>query len=268
MKFCLLDMSGNTQYELNQGKNFVGRDSSCEIHIDDKLLSRRHAVIGVALEQVAIRDLNSTNGTLVNYKKVVDARSLQIGDAVSFGEVTLRLAYEGVPLQQTMLGRIPDDGESFSVSDPGGDVTALRQNFPLPPGFQKSFLATETPRQLDADAILQRSSVDLSGAVGALVGGFDNQQDAVFSLSEGQPYWDLGRGDDSHLLLADDTISQRHARIWRDERGWSIEDMASKNGTKINGKKVKQSVLNSGDQIELGYLRYIFIDLVKSPAEA
>lgn len=267
MKLCLVDTSGDLQYELIQGKNYVGRDKTCEIFIDDKLLSRKHAVLGVAMDNVAIQDLESTNGTMVNFKRVSGAHHLHVGDAITFGEHTFRLAQVGVPLQQTMLGRTSGDGQSFSVSDPGGDLTALHESFPLPRGLENQSFK-DMPANIDVKAIVRKSAADLRDASGVLIGGLEGQEPKVLKLNNALSAWDLGRAEDCSLFIPHDTVSQHHARIWREEATWVIEDRASKNGTKVNGRKIRKIALKSGDQIELGYLHFVFLDLIKQATPA
>lgn len=65
----------------------IGRSRTCDIVIDDPLVSRQHATI--VLGQVPVlRDLNSFNGTFVNGQRLVGATQLNPGDEVNFGNQT------------------------------------------------------------------------------------------------------------------------------------------------------------------------------------
>lgn len=61
----------------------LGRDSSCDITIPGTHLSRRHAELAVKGSTLLIRDLNSSNGTYVNDRKIVET-ALKPGDSVRF----------------------------------------------------------------------------------------------------------------------------------------------------------------------------------------
>ena len=73
----------------------------------------------------------------------------------------------------------------------------------------------------------------------------------VFTL-EG-PYATIGRGPENHVCLRDEFVSTRHAAIYfSHSMEWRIEDLGSRNGTLLNGSKVKEFAIRSGDKILLG----------------
>jgi len=67
----------------------IGRASGCELQIDSSSVSRHHALVLVGPREVIIEDLNSTNGVLVNGRKV-SRQVLSDGDAVTIGEIQFR----------------------------------------------------------------------------------------------------------------------------------------------------------------------------------
>jgi PAS domain S-box-containing protein len=63
----------------------------------------------------------------------------------------------------------------------------------------------------------------------------------------------LGRGSDVDLAVEDPGASRRHARIARGPDGeWTIADLGSRNGTYVNGLKVRSTPLREGDKIQIG----------------
>ena len=64
----------------------------------------------------------------------------------------------------------------------------------------------------------------------------------------------LGRGEKCQLILDDDEISRLHATII-DRRGqFLLKDAGSANGTYLNGERIREAELKSGDRLELGGL--------------
>ncbi len=67
----------------------IGRATGCEVQIESSSVSRHHALILVGPRDSIIEDLNSTNGVLVNGRKVT-RQMLSDGDAVTIGEIQFR----------------------------------------------------------------------------------------------------------------------------------------------------------------------------------
>ena len=62
----------------------------------------------------------------------------------------------------------------------------------------------------------------------------------------------IGRGSDCALVIADRQVSRHHARLRRSEAGYVVEDLGSKNGTHVNGARVREAVLlQDGDVIQV-----------------
>jgi predicted nucleic acid-binding Zn-ribbon protein len=74
----------------------IGRAAGCELQIDSGSVSRHHALVVVGPRETIIEDLNSTNGVLVNGRKV-SRQPLSDGDAVTIGEVQFRYLARPIP---------------------------------------------------------------------------------------------------------------------------------------------------------------------------
>jgi len=68
----------------------------------------------------------------------------------------------------------------------------------------------------------------------------------------------LGRGLDNDVVVEDPRVSRHHARLQRGPRGWELADLASTNGTFINGKQIRQRTIGNGYTISLGGLEMKF----------
>jgi len=63
----------------------------------------------------------------------------------------------------------------------------------------------------------------------------------------------IGRQESCDLSISDANISRRHAELFWDGEGWSVRDLGSTNGTRINGHKIQGDVeLHNNDNIEMG----------------
>jgi hypothetical protein len=63
----------------------------------------------------------------------------------------------------------------------------------------------------------------------------------------------IGRGADARIILDDDYVSTRHARIAVSGDQWFIEDLGSTNGTYIGTVRIHQATaVSAGTQIRIG----------------
>jgi len=70
----------------------------------------------------------------------------------------------------------------------------------------------------------------------------------------------IGRNPTTDITLLDEGISREHALIlWDvDSDAFTIEDLQSTNGTKVNGKRVRSAPLCDDDEIQVGHTRFLF----------
>jgi len=75
-------------FPLRHGTTVVGRGAEADIRLPDVGISRRHARVAFDGTSAVLTDLGSTNGTLVNDRRI-DEQLLHSGDRISLGETTL-----------------------------------------------------------------------------------------------------------------------------------------------------------------------------------
>jgi len=69
----------------------------------------------------------------------------------------------------------------------------------------------------------------------------------------------LGRGEAADVQVDDTLVSRVHVRIFQHENGaYLVEDLASRNGTQVNGMAVTRQVLTYGDRIQIGSSLLLF----------
>lgn len=76
------------------------------------------------------------------------------------------------------------------------------------------------------------------------------QEGLTLSLGDGVK---IGRAADCELILDDDYVSTRHARITRTDTGYLVEDLGSTNGTYVNNERVTTPTpFTSTDTLRIG----------------
>jgi pSer/pThr/pTyr-binding forkhead associated (FHA) protein len=182
----------------------IGRDPKSRVQLPDASVSLRHALIRPSSNGYVIIDENSTNGTFLNAGRLVPgaAKLLSDGDRVQVGRAWLGVRF-----------RTPSTAPktAFSTQD---IALALVQGTLIQSG----------------SAVAPRLSV---------IRGPDRGLELV--LHEERSYV-LGRDDDADLRLTDEDASRRHTRVVRrGSRLWVI-DLGSKNGTRLDGRRLRPNV--------------------------
>jgi Nif-specific regulatory protein len=68
----------------------------------------------------------------------------------------------------------------------------------------------------------------------------------------------IGRDENNDIQILDETCSRHHTRLKLSEEYFIISDLSSNNGTFVNGKKVKEHILQNGDNILIGNSLFAF----------
>jgi hypothetical protein len=69
----------------------------------------------------------------------------------------------------------------------------------------------------------------------------------------------IGRSKDADCVLRDPNISRHHAELRRSSAGdWTIADLGSTNGIKVNGRRLGSARLKTGDRVTLGTTTFQF----------
>ena len=69
----------------------------------------------------------------------------------------------------------------------------------------------------------------------------------------------VGRQEDCDIVINSPAVSRRHAEIAREQNRYFIADLGSRNGTSLNGTKIRhRTLLKDGDSVEISTLSFIF----------
>jgi hypothetical protein len=62
----------------------------------------------------------------------------------------------------------------------------------------------------------------------------------------------IGRSRECDVVVSDPNVSRRHAELRHGPEGWSVADLGSTNGVKVNDRRVEEAALRPGDRIRIG----------------
>lgn len=82
----------------------------------------------------------------------------------------------------------------------------------------------------------------------------EDQKGLVIQLGDADVF--VGRSDENTVFLDYEKISRKHARIHRKSDLWAIEDLNSANGVYVNNEKITNSILQPGDIVGIGPIRF------------
>ena len=73
----------------------------------------------------------------------------------------------------------------------------------------------------------------------------------------------VGRHPESDIFLDDITVSRRHAEFVRTgPTGYNVRDVGSLNGTYVNRERIEEAVLASGDEVQIGKFKLVYLAAV------
>jgi pSer/pThr/pTyr-binding forkhead associated (FHA) protein len=149
----------------------------------------------------------------------------------------------------TNCGHRNPEGSNFcsscgkALTEPGSSDTTI------------TFATGELDAELDEE--IHISPEELEGGRGALIVKRGPNAGSKFFLDEDKTQ--VGRHPDSDIFLDDITVSRRHAEFRRGEESFSLADVGSLNGTYVNRERVEEVELHSGDEIQIGKFKLVFL---------
>ncbi len=208
--------------QVNKPGFTIGRENA-DFALNDSQASRRHAVIQFHDRRIVLKDLGSTNGTFVGSKQIKE-EELKHLDEITVGDTR-------------MLITIFEDQEAPVVSQEAGNTILLKDEM-------SAEGTTRIDRPDDVEFKLpykQKVYLDIIDGV---------QKGSVHEFLSGRVV--IGRTD-GDLIIDDQNISKKHAVIetWARDT-YFIRDLASTNGTYINGQRITSTKIKNGDIITVG----------------
>lgn len=104
---------GDRRLTISPGERTVGRSHRCDVVVDDRSVSRVHAMVSCSNGRLTVQDLNSSNGTYVNGELLRGEADLCDGDELRLGAAKLRVRR----IPGTQSDRIPVDELTAAVDE-------------------------------------------------------------------------------------------------------------------------------------------------------
>lgn len=211
----------------------IGRKPENDVAIDNLAVSGFHARIDKAGADFFLTDLQSTNGTFVNDKKIV-SHKLQHGDNIIVGKhVLLFLKLEDEAVEE----------------DPADRETELDRTMMLDTVMQRELLA----KQREAVSQAPPSVPEKIGVLSFIDGSSLGEIELTKKLTR------IGKSDNSEVKLSGLFMGPTAATISRRPSSYTITFTGGMTKLKVNGEVIKESVqLKDFDTIELGAFKFQF----------
>jgi pSer/pThr/pTyr-binding forkhead associated (FHA) protein len=219
----------STEVVLDEAVITLGRDKSCQVVLPQQAVSRNHARICQEGTLFFLEDLGSAYGTQINGKPLPkgEKRLLRNGDVIAIAQYDVKFD---------------------RLTELNADVTSEKTSF-IARGMVKDAmrgLASSEERYLRfMNGPREGERIEIGDAM-----------EVVFGRDE----------QEADIVLKDDLVSRKHAKVRRDWSGTHVEDLGSRNGIKVNKKRVNRKALKDGDELEVGGIRFLYVD-PSEPAE-
>ncbi|MFT3694789.1 MAG: FHA domain-containing protein [Kofleriaceae bacterium] len=270
-KLVIQDDEGKTTVvPLIRDEITIGRKEGNTIRLTERNVSRRHARILRSNNEVQIEDLGSYNGIRVNNARIAERVSLRISDQVQIGDYKLYLKAEGVEQvddARTMpIERIDNSATATeampAISPVSGTAATPTQPIPATPSPAARELGVKDtdPAARPVATQAQINALTATAGYGKMVVLSSNFAGKEFELT--RPQMIVGRTDENDLVINHRSISRNHAKITRDPetQRYTISDLQSSNGVRVNGQDYGKVELRRGDVIDLGHVRLRFVE--------
>lgn len=117
-------------------------------------------------------------------------------------------------------------------------------------------LVADIPDTHRLDRLLASTAMWLSATTVRLQDAWSRARTPVLVLPRREAVL-IGRSRDCECVLADATVSRRHALLTFSGAEWRLRDLASVNGTFVNNRRVIDDVeVRPGDQVQFGLARF------------
>ena len=239
------------------------RSKTAETKLADQ--QQRLAALGTGREET-MRRLADTRAELARVRTERDDLLKKLDRTEGMQTATVALTDEEQVGEPTMHPLPSMDDLMAALDDIAaeGDRSPLRgghslAQVSLDEGPAREMIAPELVFSEEDEEKPERASADAAGLpISRLLVFLDSAQPIKYPLYK--PVMTIGRSDKADIHVEGDFISRVHARLLSTTDGVVVEDIASKNGIKVNSKQTDRQILHHGDVLGIGKVHFTFID--------
>lgn len=282
MKLLIKDDSGKTTaVNMARDEITIGRKDGNTIRLTEKNVSRTHARFLKRGDEIHVEDL-SRYGIRVNGERINHTRRVGAGDVIVIGDYVLSL--EGVKAVEDEPKPTAPAAAAPAVVDPA----KAKKKAEMDAAARERILAAK--REMSGEETVETKAFDPKdgkpekgdvkkgdakkgeeegrksrGAGKKRIGAAHPTLVAVTTHLAGTEYpieqetAILGRTGENDLKVDHHSISRNHAKVVVKDGQVRMVDLQSKNGIRVNGEFWEESILKSGDIIELGKVQFRFV---------
>ena len=248
----LVSLVDGKEYAIAEAGVVIGRDASCDVVVAQNEVSRHHASIAPADTGYVLTD-TSTNGVYVNGERVEGSRLLARSDVITVGSEEFRFYADVPPMARPAAAATPVPGATAPAAAEAAPAAAP----PLEPAPSPVAAAAASapppapsPAPRPAPAPISEEPPTLPKAEpGAPAPDRRPVLAELELLNEGltkglrvvirDALTNIGRGEHNDVVLANDSVSDSHAKLQRRDDGWYLVDNGSTNGSYVGGIRVE-----------------------------
>ena len=204
----------------------IGRTTDNDIVLENRGVSRKHALIEFNNNAAVVIDNESLNGTFVNNRKITE-EVLRNDDLITIGKYSL--------IYHTETSQDQNTASNF-------DGTMV--------------LNTKKQKKLLENDRVERKMLDKYG--GSLLVGEENTDFSEFPID--RDVVTIGKAKFVHVKAKGWWLSGIQAKIVNENNAYTLINLGRKGKTKVNGEEISNYVLKNGDLITVGNSTYKFVE--------
>ena len=225
------DEGKRTVVPLTRDAYTVGRKEGNTVRLTERNVSREHAKLSKKNGASApngpffvLEDCTSYNGVYVNGLRVAERQDLAHGDLIQIGDYRIVLQDDAIADETPAP---PFDTDAKATIPSGVSSTATRGSMLLERPNRLVMLAGPTP---GAEYTLDRDRLT------------------------------IGRAEEALISVNHNSVSRLHCEIHALGEGrYEIVDKGSSNGVRVNGSDLRRGIIEAGDILELGDVKFKFV---------